>query len=361
MDNYLEFTGPVKLIIVEKALVENRNGKFRELEKAGITRLIFDSQSRPVSELRENSSLEYQYDDEGNLMAVRERDKKGALVEEYRMTYRENRLLIKNKLSPDSTVRESRTYRYDEENRLISESQGSRHIRYEYKDDYIHREYRYYGKEPELALVYRHNESGKPLQIETFSKEGASLRLEQFVWKDNLLSEWIIRGKDGRTFKNDRYEYSCFHEGNWLKRIRYNRIEPNRENPVEVIYRSIAYSDSCPDVKPVHEEEKVIQHQSPGALTFKDGSLYRGEIRDGKMEGKGFIQWPDGSSYKGEFRNNRMNGRGILTWPNGDIYSGMFKEGKMEGVGRLRWAGGKRFYGLFEENRRTRQGIIEED
>ncbi|MBB6482063.1 MORN repeat-containing protein [Spirochaeta isovalerica] len=361
MDDYLDFSGPVKLIIVERALVENRNGKFRERDKNNLTRIIFDNRGKPVSELRENSSIEYQYDDEGNLYLIRKKDKSGTLLEETRMSYRKGTLQEQEKSFPDGSVREKKAYRYDGENRLVSESTSTRHIRYEYRNGQVFREYRYYGKEPELAIEYKRDRHGRPIRIETFSKEGSTLRKELMEWEEDRLSRWTIWGREGLLLKRDRFEYSCFHDGNWLKRIRYSAMETETEIPVEVVYRSIAYSDSYPEIKPVHKEETRVLSETSQALTFSDGSIYRGEIREGKMEGKGYIQWPDGSSYKGEFRNNRMDGQGILTWPNGDIYSGMFTEGQMEGVGRLRWSGGKTFYGLFENNRRTNQGIIEEE
>jgi len=361
MDDYLDFSGPVKLLIVEKALVRKENGKFREMGRTGVTRMILDSQGKVVSEIRERESLEYQYDEQENLTQIRKKDKKGTIQEETSLLWEKGLLLKKERISADGTLREKNSYRYDEANRKVSESSQSRHIRYEYKGEHIVREYRYYGREPELVLVFKRDADGYPLEAVTHSKEGAVLRREEYEWEDKRLYQWKIWGKEGLILKEDRFEYSCFHDGNWLKRTRFSHLNRENEEPVEVLYRSIAYSDSCPEVNPLYKVEKEVLKENSRSLTFSDGSIYRGELHKGKMEGRGYIQWPDGSSYKGEFHNNRMEGQGILTWPNGDIYSGTFNAGHMEGIGRLRWSDGKTFYGIFENNRRTNQGIIEEE
>jgi len=360
MDDYLDFSGPVKLIIVEKALVTKVNGKFHEKGRSGITRMILDSKGKTVSEIRELETLEYQYNEEENLTLIRKKDKKGTLLEETTQIWQNGLLLKKERISADGAVRERCSYRYDELNRKVSESSQSRHIRFEYNGKHVSREYRFYGREPELVLVFERDSDGHPLEAVTHSREGAVLRREEYEWEDNRLKKWRIWGREGLFLKDDNFEYSCFHDGNWLKRTRFSLLDRESEEPVEVLYRSIAYSDSCPEINPLYKVEKEVLKENSRSLTFRDGSIYRGEIHMGKMEGRGYIQWPDGSSYKGEFHNNRMEGQGILTWPNGDIYSGTFNSGYMEGIGRLRWSDGKTFYGIFENNRRTNQGIIEE-
>ena len=292
-----------------------------------------------------------------------EQEKSGNTKEKICFYYNEKDLLFKKeKRSGDDSIRELREYRYDENNNLIFEKCGSRHIKFEYdEENHLIKEYRYYGKEPELALIYKNDKKGNILEIKTVDSTGGRIRLEQFKWQEELLIEHFCLNRDDVILRDDIFEYSCFHDGNWLKRVRYSRMDIETREAIEVIYRSITYADIFPELKPRHHNSDVILKEEKKALSFSDGSKYRGDLHNGKMEGKGYIQWPDGSSYKGDFKENRMDGLGILTWSNGDIYSGTFSEGKMEGIGRLRWNEGKTFYGLFEDDRRTNQGIIEDE
>ncbi|MBI9100160.1 MAG: hypothetical protein JEY91_16885 [Spirochaetaceae bacterium] len=361
MEDFLTFSGPVKLLIVEQALIEGKSKSPKEGQRKILTRLIFNENQQISSELKESSTVEYEYNKNNQLVLITEKEKTGSLIEQTRFDYEGTLLIKKEKISSDDSLRECREYKYNSNEQLILEKCGSRHIKYEYKNNRIEKEYRYFGKEPELALIYSYDNHGNIIEIKTVNSTGSLIRLEKFTWQEGLLTGQFCLNENRVILKDDIYEYSCFHDGNWLKRIRYTLKNVNRRDPVDVIYRSIAYSDHFPEVRPVHTSNSEILKEEKQALSFSDGSSYRGDLTDGKMNGRGFIQWPDGSSYKGEFKEGKMDGKGILTWANGDIFSGTFVRGKMEGVGRLRWKQGKTFYGLFEDNRRTNQGIIEED
>ncbi len=203
--------------------------------------------------------------------------------------------------------------------------------------------------------------NGNIIEIKTLNEKGEQIRIEKLNWENNLLTGHYCLNENNVILKDDVYEYSCFHDGNWLKRIKYSLKSEKKKEPVDVVYRSITYSDNYPQIEPIEIEDCKVLEADEKSLTFSNGSSYRGSLLNGKMDGNGYICWTDGSSYKGDFKNNLMDGKGILTWPNGDIYCGSFKKGKMEGVGRLRWKKGKIFYGIFENNKRTNQGIIEED
>lgn len=64
-------------------------------------------------------------------------------------------------------------------------------------------------------------------------------------------------------------------------------------------------------------------------LTLKDGSKYVGDIKNGKITGKGTFTYRDGSKYVGKFKNDKFDVKGILTLPNGKKYLGKFKNGKL--------------------------------
>ncbi|MDA3810953.1 MAG: hypothetical protein PF518_11580 [Spirochaetaceae bacterium] len=362
MEDFLEFTGPVKLLIIERTLLKGKGLSKKEGLREILTRLIIDNNGLPSSELKELSTIEYKYNKNRQLIQKTEKDKTGQLLQQINQTYSDGKLIKMVRLSGDGSTREIRDFKYSETGNLILEKCGSRLIKYEYDDKKNKiKEFRYYGKIPELALFYTYDLNGKVSEIKTVNEKGKQIRLEQLKWERDLLSAYFCLNEKNVVLSDNEFEYSCFHDGNWLKRIRFSIKDINNKVPIDVIYRSITYSDNYPEVKPIHNENLEILKEEKKSLSFSDGSSYRGNLVDGKMEGHGFIQWNDGSSYKGNFKFNRMDGEGILTWPNGDIYSGTFTNGKMEGIGRLRWKTGKTFYGLFENNNRTNQGIIEED
>jgi hypothetical protein len=65
-------------------------------------------------------------------------------------------------------------------------------------------------------------------------------------------------------------------------------------------------------------------------INFPDGSVYDGEIKDGKRHGQGKFTFSDGEVYIGQYDNDQRT-QGTLTFPNGDIYQGTFKNGVIEG------------------------------
>eukprot|EP00948_MAST-09A_sp_MAST-9A-sp1_P001227 g1227.t1 len=110
-----------------------------------------------------------------------------------------------------------------------------------------------------------------------------------------------------------------------------------------------------------------------GVRVFANGSIYRGELVDGEMHGKGemkyengdiytghwkhnvreghgIIHFGDGKRFEGIFRNNRRQGHGVLSHPNGEHFQGSFENGEIRGIGVLRSANGDVYEGEFEKN-----------
>jgi hypothetical protein len=81
---------------------------------------------------------------------------------------------------------------------------------------------------------------------------------------------------------------------------------------------------------------------------FKTGHIYKGEIKDNTITGRGTITYPNGDTYEGELKNSKPYGQGTLTritvdetGRDGDaivIYEGMFNGDK--GKGRITWPDG---------------------
>ena len=67
--------------------------------------------------------------------------------------------------------------------------------------------------------------------------------------------------------------------------------------------------------------------------------LYRGMLKESRIEGQGEFKWPDGRHYIGEFRNSSMHGYGRLLWTDKTggkcVYKGEFMANVFHGLGRL--------------------------
>ena len=57
-----------------------------------------------------------------------------------------------------------------------------------------------------------------------------------------------------------------------------------------------------------------------GNYTFKDGSVYTGEMKGRKPNGKGKTVFKNGDVYEGEYVKGKREGFGIYTFPDGEKY-----------------------------------------
>ena len=55
------------------------------------------------------------------------------------------------------------------------------------------------------------------------------------------------------------------------------------------------------------------------------GTMYQGQMKNNKKEGKGFVKYVNGSSYDGDFLNDKKHGHGISTWIDGTKYIGQWQ------------------------------------
>lgn len=88
-----------------------------------------------------------------------------------------------------------------------------------------------------------------------------------------------------------------------------------------------------------------------------DGCMYIGEYSNGKKEGIGLYSWNDSAKYEGNWKNNSFNGYGIFTFSNGNQYLGEWSNNKMEGYGEFYWIDAKFFVGNFQQSKRNGFGI----
>ncbi len=93
----------------------------------------------------------------------------------------------------------------------------------------------------------------------------------------------------------------------------------------------------------INFSEELTQERQ--RIVLGDGTLFEGEIRNGKANGYGTMVYPGNIKYSGTFEDNRKHGRGVFIWPNGDRYEGEFIYDHMTGYGNFTWTNGDRYEG----------------
>lgn len=89
---------------------------------------------------------------------------------------------------------------------------------------------------------------------------------------------------------------------------------------------------------------------------YSDCSIYEGDFKDGRRNGKGKYMWADGRVYEGDWVDDRKNGKGKYTWPTGRVYYGDFKDNNFHGKGKNRWPSGATYDGSYKNNKRNGLG-----
>ncbi len=51
-----------------------------------------------------------------------------------------------------------------------------------------------------------------------------------------------------------------------------------------------------------------------------DNGRYEGELKNGKLHGKGTYYYNSGNKYTGDWVDDQITGQGIFTWANGERY-----------------------------------------
>lgn len=63
-------------------------------------------------------------------------------------------------------------------------------------------------------------------------------------------------------------------------------------------------------------------------LEYDNGDIYKGEIQNGKRQGKGIYTWKEGTTFEGDWVAGKYHGYGIMKYPNGKSKSGYYENGK---------------------------------
>ena len=70
-----------------------------------------------------------------------------------------------------------------------------------------------------------------------------------------------------------------------------------------------------------------------GNYTFKDGSVYTGEMKGRKPNGKGKTVFKNGDVFEGEYVKGKREGYGIYMFPDGEKYEGQWFQDQQHGKG----------------------------
>ena len=68
-----------------------------------------------------------------------------------------------------------------------------------------------------------------------------------------------------------------------------------------------------------------------GTYKTNEGIEYVGEWKNDLQDGQGKEKWPDGSHYEGQYLQGVKNGKGKYVWEDGSVYTGQWNNGNMEG------------------------------
>lgn len=95
-------------------------------------------------------------------------------------------------------------------------------------------------------------------------------------------------------------------------------------------------TDYTPHVEPsvLDDGSKVegdLRHGTGiGTRTFKDGTIWKGQLVGWHLEGPGEKIFPDGTIHKGTFLNSVLHGKGTIFFPDGAISDeGIFEKGEL--------------------------------
>ena len=94
-----------------------------------------------------------------------------------------------------------------------------------------------------------------------------------------------------------------------------------------------------------------------GTYTFSDGSTYTGSLLNGLRDGPGTYNSNDGIIYEGEWKKGLKNGKGKLTQGN-MILEGEWVNGVISGKGRIKWTSGNFYDGQMMDNKIEGDGFM---
>lgn len=104
----------------------------------------------------------------------------------------------------------------------------------------------------------------------------------------------------------------------------------------------------------------IADNLTEGTFTSKTtGNTYKGCFKDFKKHGKGVMKFKNGSVYDGDFREGKIDGYGVLTSAlnsegKGKTWKGSFNNGVLDGVATYTDLEGTQKKGLWDNGKRLK-------
>ena len=119
----------------------------------------------------------------------------------------------------------------------------------------------------------------------------------------------------------------------------------------KVLIASDVKTLQIPDIGGKDEETEMYEY----TVHEYSKDEYIGNWKEGKKDGVGIYKWNEGSVYVGEFKNNKIEGKGVCYNKDGFlIYEGEWRNNLVDGNGRYIWEDGKMYEGEFLQGKRSR-------
>ena len=93
-----------------------------------------------------------------------------------------------------------------------------------------------------------------------------------------------------------------------------------------------------------------------GSYIHKKGASYIGNWKNNLQEGKGKEIWPDKTEYEGEYKNGKKWGKGKLILSDGSYYIGDFFNNNIHGNGKFIWSNLNEYNGEWKNNKMDGEG-----
>ena len=125
-------------------------------------------------------------------------------------------------------------------------------------------------------------------------------------------------------------------------------------NKIENSYKQV----EKPSVEQPIIEIKPDPEFRNGKWYYKDESIYEGEMKNGKPDGKGIFIGKNGDRYEGEIKNGYRHGHGILIDKDKTRSEGTFIDGLADGHLKMIYINGCTYEGSYRKGKRNGHGVI---
>ena len=218
-------------------------------------------------------------------------------------------------------------------------------VAYESIDNFIRNEFEIYFKKiiMKLSLCLNIVKNNSIIKYLDFQKENA---FTQFILDEKGIKKIFKLIFPSNSFVEFLYHFTQVKSFNYWAKEHYDNLFYLDQNITSDKVLLVFNEDGS-----IYEGE--YKHGKPngrGSLTSYDNkTIYDGEWKNGKKEGIGNLIVTDKFNYSGPFENDLFSGsNGVLCDSKGNLYEGDFENGKFNGYGRYKMCNGDSYVGEFK-------------